>query len=203
MAENGVGSGIEAVVIGGSAGSLNVILNTLPLLTRQLKLSIIIVLHRKSSYDSSLANLLGGKTTLPVKEADEKEPILPGKIYLAPADYHLLIEKDKTFSLDYSEKIHYSRPSLDATFQTAAEVYRSGLAGLLLSGANSDGAEGLRSVKANGGLTAIQDPEDAEVSYMPDQALSKMKPDYLLSAKEIAGFLNDLSQARSTRNKGS
>ena len=182
----------ELIVIGGSAGSLDIILNNLPRLKKKLPLAIVIVLHRKSSYDSALAKLFGSKTSLPVKEAEEKEKILPGVIYLAPADYHLLIEEDRTFSLDYSEKIHFSRPAIDATFQTASEVYGDSLAAIILSGANSDGADGLLSVQRNKGITAVQNPKTAEVQYMPEKALEKVKADYILENNDIAAFINDL-----------
>ncbi|WP_026899022.1 chemotaxis protein CheB [Daejeonella oryzae] len=182
----------EVLIIGGSAGSLEVILHALPLLSNPLKIAIIIVLHRKSSSESILTELLCIKTSIPVKEADEKEFIKSGTIYLAPADYHLLIEKDRTFSLDYSEKINFSRPCIDLTFQTAAEVYRESLAALLLSGANADGVEGLELIQLTGGLTAVQNPEDAKISYMPQHALDKLKPDLILNKDEVADFINRL-----------
>jgi len=182
----------EAIVIGGSAGSLDVIIKTLPLLKKNLSLAVILILHRKSSYDSSLAQLLGNKSALPVKEAEEKDLILAGNIYIAPADYHLLVESDRTLSLDYSEKIHYSRPAIDATFQTAAEVYGSKLAGIILSGANSDGTEGLMAIQNAGGITAVQNPVTAEVAYMPKQALTRVKTDLILEKENIAAFINSL-----------
>ncbi len=184
---------IEALIIGGSAGSLEVILQMLPKLRKALSFAIIIVIHRKSSLDSTLTGLLSSRTILPVKEAEEKEPILPGNIYIAPADYHLLIESDRSFSLDFSEKILYSRPAIDATFQTAADVYRQHLAGVLLSGANADGASGLLSIQKAGGITLVQDPADAEINYMPNQALARLRPDYILSKSNLAEFINSLS----------
>jgi two-component system, chemotaxis family, protein-glutamate methylesterase/glutaminase len=183
----------EILIIGGSAGSLEVILRALPILKIPLLISIVIVLHRKNNSDSTLTNLFQAKTSIPVKEAEEKEPIRAGHIYIAPADYHLLIEKDRTFSLDYSEKIHFSRPSIDLTFQTAAETYRESMAGLLLSGANADGVEGLELIKLTGGITAIQNPKTAGVSYMPQQALDKLEPDYILDIEQVADFINGLS----------
>ena len=184
---------IEALIIGGSAGSLEVILQILPKLRKALSFAIIIVIHRKSSLDSTLTGLLSSRTILPVKEAEEKEPILPGNIYIAPADYHLLVESDRSFSLDFSEKILYSRPAIDATFQTAADVYRQHLAGILLSGANADGASGLLSIQKAGGITLVQDPADAEINYMPNQALARLRPDCILSKSNLAEFINSLS----------
>ena len=194
MAQNSVEKHqTEVLVIGVSAGSLEVILHALPLLKNPLPISIIIVLHRKNNSDSTLTNLFKAKTRIAVKEAEEKEIIRAGNIYIAPPDYHLLIEKDRTFSLDYSEKVHFSRPSIDLTFQTAAETYRESLAGLLLSGANADGAEGLELIKLTGGKVAVQNPKTAEVSYMPQQALDKLEPDYILDIKQVADFINGLA----------
>jgi len=183
----------DAFIIGGSAGSLEVLLKVLPKIDPEITFPIIIVIHRKHGNDSLLAELLSGRTSLPVKEVDEKEKILPRNIYIAPSDYHLLIEQDRTFSLDYSEKVNYSRPSIDVTFQTAAEVYKTNLVCLLLSGSNSDGVNGLKSVKQWGGIAAIQNPETAQVAYMPAQAMLHAKVDRILNIEEIGGFLNLLS----------
>jgi len=181
----------KLIVIGGSAGSLEVILQILPALNPNLNVPVIIVIHRRNSYKSLLATLLSTKTGLKVKEAEEKENILPGNIYLAPADYHLLIEKNFTFSLDLSEKVNYSRPSIDVTFECAAEAYGSNILCILLSGANSDGVEGLKTVKENGGIAAIQDPATAEVSFMPLQALQHVAIDHIFKVAEIAHFINN------------
>ncbi|CAL1520542.1 chemotaxis protein CheB [Chitinophaga sp. MM2321] len=178
------------VLIGGSAGGLQAILKFLPLLDIRLKAAMIIVLHRQSHYDSLLTELLAVKTHLPVKEAEEKEALLPGVIYIAPADYHLLIETDHTLSLDYSEKVHFSRPSIDVTFISAAAVYGAKLAAALLSGANTDGVEGLIAVHEAGGTTLVQDPDTAEVDYMPRQAIQSATIDRILHAEEMAAFIN-------------
>lgn len=195
MAEGVVKTPIELLVIGGSAGSLEVILKTFPLLDTQLPFAIIIVLHRKQNTDTTLIELLSAKTKLPVIEANEKEPLKAGHIYVAPADYHLLIENDRTLSLDYSEKVNFSRPSIDMTFQTAAETYKSALACLLMSGASADGVEGLELVKALNGITAVQDPQTAEVSYMPQKALDKVKVDFIVETDNISGFINALAKS--------
>lgn len=183
----------EALIIGGSAGSLEVLLKTLPALRTDLSFPIVIVIHRKHGTDSLLPDLLSSRTKLRVKEVEEKEPLLAGTIYIAPSDYHLLIEQDHSFSLDYSEKINFSRPAIDATYQTAAEVYGGRLAGILLSGSNSDGVNGLKTIKAWGGLAAVQDPETAQVSYMPQQALLNVKIDHILNAETMGEFINSLS----------
>ena len=184
----------ELLIIGGSAGGLEVLLEVLPQLRTDLDYAVVLVMHRRGG-DSLLTGLLSDKTTLAVKEAEEKESIRPGVIYIAPADYHLLVEKDKTFSLDYSEKIHYSRPAIDASFETAAEAYGPLLAGVLLSGANADGAEGLLQIKQAGGLAIVQDPDEASVSYMPQQAIEKGAADKILTTRQIIGLLNELNHS--------
>src|ERR1700733_14544058 len=139
----------KLIIIGGSAGSLGGILKGVPSLNESRSVPVIIVMHRKNEQKSLLTLLLSDKTNLKVKEAEEKESILPGCIYIAPADYHLLIEHDLTFSLDDSEKVNYCRPSIDVTFESAAYTYKNGLVCILLSGANADGVKGLKKVKKN------------------------------------------------------
>lgn len=182
----------QAIVIGGSAGSLNVLLEVLPALRKNISLAIIIVLHRKPGADSLLTNILSLKTRIPVREIEEKEKIQPGVIYLAPSDYHLLIEKDYTFSLDHSEKVHYSRPSIDVAFESAADVFQEKLVGLLLSGANADGVQGLKNIKKMGGKAVIQHPDSAAVPYMPGLAQNTVNFDTLLKIEEIGSYINSL-----------
>lgn len=191
MAKGSPVSPYEVLLIGGSAGSLDAILQLLPALQKQSVLAIIIVLHRRSG-ESMLPELLNDKTPWTVKEAEEKEPVQPGTIYVAPADYHLLIERNKTFSLDYSEKVNYSRPAIDVTFETAAEVYGPVAIGLLLSGANQDGTEGLKKIKAAGGYVLIQSPAEAQVSYMPQYALDHIKADEVLTVAEVPACIRRL-----------
>ena len=193
MAEEQMKRKISLLVIGGSAGSLDVIMQFLAVLPPPDMLAIIIVVHRKNA-DSILVELLSGLTTWTVKEAEEKEPIEAGNIYLAPPDYHLLIEMDKTVSLDFSEKVHYSRPSIDVSFETAAEAYGPELACLLLSGANADGVEGLKAVQHFGGITLVQDPEEASVSYMPRQALEEIKVDRVIKLVDLRALSAQLNQ---------
>jgi two-component system chemotaxis response regulator CheB len=178
------------IVIGGSAGALQAILSLLPDLDVGLQAAVIIVLHRQSHYESVLTELLSAKTRLPVKEAEEKEVLLRGVIYIAPADYHLLVETDHTLSLDYSEKVNYSRPSIDVTFSSAATVYGSNMLALLLSGANTDGAEGLIDVHEAGGVIAVQDPQTADVDYMPRRAIQLAPVDVILPPAKMAAFIN-------------
>mgnify|MGYP003575486273 CR=1 FL=1 len=188
--------GIRLLVIGGSAGSIEVIIKILQGLSPDLSIAIVIIIHRKSSSDSSLTDLFASKCPVKVTEAEEKEEILPGRVYLAPANYHLLIETNHTLSLDSSEKVQFSRPSIDVTFESAAEVYGQSLAGLLLSGANSDGSEGLLAIANSGGLTIVQNPESAEVDFMPKAAIFKTVVDYVINTDELPAFINQISAAQ-------
>ncbi|KAA9352712.1 chemotaxis protein CheB [Larkinella humicola] len=194
MAENRLTTSFKAVVIGGSAGSIEVLLKLLPALASPLPVALMIVLHRKNSTDSSLADLLSSKTMIPLHEVEDKDPVLPGAIYLAPADYHLLIEKDEVFSLDDSEKVNYSRPSLDVTFESAADVYGSSLVGILLSGANADGTAGLNLIKARGGVLIAQKPATAQAAFMPQHAILHAPIDRVLDVDEMAVFINSLNR---------
>jgi two-component system chemotaxis response regulator CheB len=194
--ETGDLKGIKVLVIGGSAGCIEVIIKILENLNKDLALAIVIIIHRKKNSDARLTALFNLKSPLLVTEAEEKEPILPGRVYLAPPDYHLLIENDHTFSLDTSEKVQFSRPSIDVTFESAADVYGQSLAALLLSGANSDGAQGLLTIANSGGITIVQNPASAEVDFMPKAAIFKTVVDYILETKDLPNFVNELSAAQ-------
>jgi len=188
--------GIKLLLIGGSAGSMGVITDILANLKPDLSLAIVIILHRKKSSDSSLTDYFNVKSKIEVFEAEEKGDILPGRVYLAPSDYHLLVEHDFTFSLDTSEKVQYSRPSIDVTFEAAADAYGQSVAALLLSGANSDGAQGILAIANGGGITVVQNPESAEVDYMPKAAIFKTVVDYILETHNLPAFVNKLSAAQ-------
>lgn len=193
MAQNGIAKNISGVVlIGGSAGSLNGVLTLLTELNDALNIAVIIVLHRKPNSENLLVNLLATRTQWTVKEVEEKDELLPKHVYIAPADYHLLIEKNGSFSLDASEKIHFSRPSIDVTFESAAEVLGRSVVGILLSGANTDGTEGMRKIKECGGFCIVQEPGSAEVSIMPRQALNEVVIDKVLPTGQMADFINEM-----------
>jgi two-component system chemotaxis response regulator CheB len=189
MAKNALS---KAVVIGGSAGSLDVMLNMLPQLAPRTGAAFIIVLHRKPEADTLLAEILSRKTTMPVREVEDKEPLLPDTVYIAPADYHLLLEDEHSFSLDTSEKVNYSRPSIDVTFESAAEIFGSRSIVVLLSGASADGADGMEKIRAAGGITIAQEPGSADVGFMPQQAIERGAAMYVLLPEEIPGFVNRL-----------
>jgi two-component system chemotaxis response regulator CheB len=193
MEENNIDNPCKVLLIGGSAGSLQVLFSLIPAIKPNFTFAVIIILHRRSSADSALSELLSTKTSAPTLEAEDKDPILPGRFYLAPADYHLLIEKNGTFSLDYSEKINFSRPSIDVTFESAAEIYGPSLVAMLLSGANEDGTKGLLTIKSMGGKTVAQNPETAQMPFMPQHAISHNAADYIQDLKEMADFINNLS----------
>lgn len=172
------------IVIGGSAGSLSMVLRILPYLDVSLHIPIVTVFHRKSD-DTTLTEVLSSRTRFDVKEIEDKAGILPNVFYVAPADYHVLIEKDYTFTLDDSEKVNYSRPSIDVTFESAADAYGANLTCILLSGANADGVNGLKIAKQKGSSIIIQDPASAEVPYMPQQAMANVTPDYILRPDNV------------------
>lgn len=182
----------KVVVIGGSAGSLEVLLKILPRIVIIPDFAIVIVLHRKNSEDSTLEELIALKTMIPVVEVEDKTPLLPGAIYIGPSDYHLLFEKDGVLSLDISEKVNYSRPSIDLAFESAADAYGASLVGILLSGANADGTVGLKAVKASGGITIVQKPETAEMPFMPRNAVAHASPDHVLEVNEILEFIKGI-----------
>lgn len=191
MAENAIKLP-RHLVIGGSAGSLEIILRLIARLPAQPNAIITVVVHRKKDSDSILVDLLSSRTKLPVFEVEDKEPIRANTVYLAPADYHLLVERADMFALDSSEKIHYSRPSIDVTFQSVAETFGERAIGILLSGANADGAFGMACIKKAGGYTLVQDPATAEVGFMPRQAIELGPIDRILSAEKMIHFLPEL-----------
>lgn len=178
------------IIIGGSSGSLEALLQMLPLLKTPFPLPVVLVLHRGTLADNSLTELLASRTTLQVKEADDKDLLEPGCIYIAPPDYHVLLEQDGSLSLDVSEKINFSRPSIDVSFISAAEVYGDGLIAVLLSGANADGALGMLMVAQRGGFVLVQDPATAAVAYMPEKAIQQSPVDRVLEPIAIAALLN-------------
>jgi two-component system, chemotaxis family, protein-glutamate methylesterase/glutaminase len=179
----------ELLLIGGSAGSLTMVLKILPLLKKEMNLAVILVFHRKQSDDDTiLIDMLSSRTDFRVKEADDKDEIMPGTIYIAPSDYHVLIEKNKLITLDASEKINFSRPSIDVCMESAADVYGAKLACMLLSGANADGVEGLKTAKKLGGFVIVQDPASAEMPYMPREAIENVSVDLRLGYDNLSLF---------------
>mgnify|MGYP003597444239 CR=1 FL=1 len=173
------------LMIGGSAGSLDVLLELFPKLKPTLSVPIVLVIHRKNTSELMLTELIAAKTKFTVKEIEDKEVILKSTIYVAPGDYHLLIEKSGHFSLDFSEKINFSRPSIDVSFESAATVYGPALTCVLLSGASNDGAEGAKVVKENGGVVIAQQPETAIFPFMPEFMIKHEKPHYIFNLQKL------------------
>ncbi len=188
---------VAAVVIGGSAGSLEVLRAIVRELPQSLPCPVVIVIHLPS-HSSGLAALLGADTGLRVKQAEDKEPIAAGTIYIAPPSYHLLIESQRSFALSVDAPVHFSRPSIDVLFETACDVYGASLVGVLLSGASEDGAAGLQEIHAAGGTTIVQSPLSAEVAIMPAAAMALFEPSHVWSPNEIASGLTQLLSARSS-----
>ncbi len=186
---------MHIVLIGGSSGSLKPV----RLLLRNLNGSnyvVIIILHLPSQIDLPLVELLAVDTKLPVKEAIDKSLIDVMNVYVAAGGYHLYIEDDHSFALSLDEKVNYSRPSIDVLFSSAADVYGQSCIGILLSGANKDGAEGLKRMKQLGGMTIAQLPTEAEVSEMPKSAIDTGSIDLIATVDDIAIKINQLMNKR-------
>lgn len=181
----------EIVVIGASYGGLSALQLLLPELAPDFPLPVVIVQHRKKDGDDGLCEYLKKRSRLPLIEPDDKEKVEPGCVYLAPRDYHLLIE-ESIFALSTESPVAFARPSIDVLFESAADVYRERIVGVILTGANRDGAKGLAKIKALGGMTVVQEPESAESRAMPAAAIAAAPVDRILPLPQIAPFLNKL-----------
>ncbi len=182
----------KAVVIGGSAGSFAVVSKILAHIKADFPLPIILCLHRLKHIRSGLVEGLNIKSNIPVVEPFDKDKIVPGFVYLAPSNYHLFIELDNTFSLSTEEVSFHSRPLIDHTLSSAGYIFREKTIGILLTGANKDGAKGMKDIADRKGFTIVQDPKSCEVDTMPKSALKIMEPDLILDHVGIIDFLNSL-----------
>ncbi len=182
----------KVIVIGVSTGGTKALKTILSVLPSRFALSVIIVMHRHKDADGYLEQSLDNECKMRVKQADAREEIKAGVVYVAPPNYHLLIEDDGSFSLSVAGAVNYARPSVDVVFESAAEVYGKGLIGVVLTGANKDGSQGLKKIKEAGGLAIVQIPEKSEVSDMPRAAIAVVKPDYVLSLEKIGPLLRKL-----------
>lgn len=180
---------MKVIVLGSSIGGLNALSTILPVLPKNFPLPIIIVQHLSPSSGNFMSRHLDSISRVKVKEVEEKEEILPGVVYIAPSNYHVLVEEDNTISLSVEERVNYARPSIDVLFETAADVYGSNLIGIILTGANNDGSQGLKKIKKLGGIAIVQEPETAENADMPKAALDATEVDYILPLEEIGPFL--------------
>jgi two-component system chemotaxis response regulator CheB len=184
----------ELVVIGASAGALEALSTILPALPKDYAPAVAIVVHVARGGPSLLAELLARRCALPVREALDKEPVEPGTVFVASPDYHLLVERERSFALSVDGPVNYSRPSIDVLFESAADAYGSTLAGVVLTGASEDGARGLARIRSVGGRAIVQDPATAEVPFMPMRAIASAKPDHVLPLANIGAFLVELAQ---------
>jgi two-component system chemotaxis response regulator CheB len=183
------GRRIAALVIGASAGGVEALGTLLPALPAGYTVPVFCILHLPGDRESRLAELFAERLPLPVKEAADKEAIVPGTVYFAGSGYHLSVEKDLTFSLSCEPPVHFARPAIDVLMMSSADAYRDGLVGILLTGANHDGADGMAYIHANGGLTIVQDPGDAQVPTMPKSAIDRFTPHLILPLARIRALL--------------
>lgn len=181
-----------AIAIGCSAGGVEALRNVLGGLDARLSQAVLVCLHSRADTVEMLCEVLGRISPLPVMEAVERDAVQPGVIHLAPAGYHLLVESDLHFALSIDPRVNHARPSIDVLFHSAAEVWRDGLIGVVLTGANADGATGLRHIRQLGGLAVVQSPADAESAAMPQAALDTAGADYCVPLSDIAPLLNRL-----------
>lgn len=186
---------IQAIVIGASAGGVDALSILLPALPVDLAAAVLIALHLPRERPSLLVEIFASKCALPVLEAEDKDSIRAGTVYFAPPDYHLLVEAGARIALSVDEQVHFSRPSIDVLFQSAADIYGEHLLGVILTGANEDGAEGLAAVHECGGVTVVQRPEKARASRMIESALARSTAAHVLSLEQIASLLGSLGTA--------
>ena len=181
--------GFDLIVIGGSAGAIDVLREALSGLSTGFMPAVAIVIHLPAEGPNVLHEILARPGSPPMKLAEDKEPIAAGTIYFAPPDYHLLVETGRTFALSQDERVHFSRPAIDVLFESAAEAYGNRLMGIILSGANADGAMGLRAVAEAGGLSVVQALESAEMIAMPAAALEAVPHSIEVDAVALANLL--------------
>ena len=180
---------IKIIVIGGSAGSYNVVRKILQSLPADFPVPVVLCLHRLKDVRNGFVESLNLISHIKVKEPEDKDPLRPGFVYLSPANYHLLIEPAHHFALSTEDNINFSRPSIDITFESAGYSFRDKMAGIILSGANGDGAKGLYNAHLNGAFTIVQDPADAKFNIMPSETLKLFTPDKVINEDEIVSFI--------------
>ncbi|WP_341520004.1 chemotaxis protein CheB [Pseudomonas sp. G.S.17] len=185
---------VDAIVVGASAGGVEALLKIFSAIKPGFRLPILTVLHVSEERRSQLAQVFQARLPIPVKEADDKESIVPGTLYFAPPGYHLSVETDLSLSLSQEDRVFHSRPSIDILFSSAGDAFGPRLAGILLTGANNDGAASLAYIKQGGGMTVVQDPNQAQARTMPEAALALHSPDYLLPLQDIGQLLIELER---------
>ncbi|MGY3211694.1 chemotaxis protein CheB [Mucilaginibacter sp. HD30] len=175
----------EFLVLGGSAGSFKHIYNAVRVFPADLNKTVLIIIHRKKNFFSEIENLFAENSRMSLREVSDKDVIYKNTVYIAPTNYHTLIESKSSFGLDVSEAVWYSKPSIDVSFECAAEVFKDKCTAVLFSGANQDGARGLLSLRNNGALTIAQDPDEAEMPEMPRAAIKLNAAEYVLKTDDI------------------
>ena len=180
---------IDAVVMGASAGGIQALKVLLPALSPGLRAPVLIVLHLPRDKPSMLPEIFSTRCAVPVREAEDKETVASGTVYFAPSNYHLLLDRGPQLALSADEPVHNSRPSIDVLFESAADVYKERLLGIILTGANEDGAAGLACIKDAGGMTVVQEPETAQAPTMVKAALALRPADWVLPLDGIAALL--------------
>lgn len=193
-------SPVKAVVIGASAGGVEALNAVFNALEKPLPVPVIVALHIPPRGSIIVGAFSSNRSRMPVKEAEDKESLLPGTIYFAPPNYHLLVESDHSLSLSVEEPVHFARPSIDVLYESAGEAFGENLLGILLTGANDDGANGLAKIHRGGGITVVQDPATAHAREMPESALKVFQPTYTAGLEEIGRILSRLGQLGEERN---
>lgn len=183
----------QAVVIGASAGAVEALGELLPNLPASFKLPVFVVVHIPPDRPSVLAEIFRNRCKLPVHETDDKEPIEPGSIFFAPPNYHMLVETPGSLALSNEDPVQYSRPAIDVLFESAADAYGEALIGIVLTGANDDGAAGLRAICAKRGTALVQDPAEASSATMPQAALKACPQARSMTLSQISSFLKEAS----------
>lgn len=192
----------ECIVIGVSAGGMAALPKVLAPLPPDFLIPVVVVQHMSpDSNKDFLVQYLDERLSLKVQEACEKEPVATGCVYIAPANYHLLMERDQTFSLSVDARLNYSRPSIDVLFESAADAYGTTLVGVVLTGASADGAKGVKAIKERGGLVIAQDPKTAEAVIMPQAAIATGQVDHILALEKIGHFLQMLPAGQACRSE--
>ncbi len=183
---------VEAIVVGTSAGAVEALTRLLPALGPGFRVPIIVVVHLPADRRSAMAALFASKCRLPVREAEDKESIAAGTIYFAPPDYHLLVEPGGFLALSCDAPVMFSRPSIDVLFESAAEAFGPGLVGIVLTGANADGARGLKAIVDAGGRAIVQTPASAFAPAMPEAALAACPSAISMTLEEIVAYLEEI-----------
>ena len=181
---------VQAVAIGASAGGIDALFALLGGLRPPFRGSVVMVLHLPEDHESRLVEVFAARLAIDVQEAQPGAPVAAGTVYFAPPGYHLLVEADRTFALSCDPPVLFSRPSIDVLMESCADAYGRALAGIVLTGANEDGARGLAAIKAGGGLTAVQDPAEAAHPTMPQAAIKAAAPDFVLPLAGLRSLLH-------------